>query len=439
MGKNKTMGKSKTKSILSLVALVLAIGVLAYTAAFGLQLGDWLFPSVFDPKYGVKQGLDLVGGSSITYEAQVEDDMSAEDLAKNMDVVVSMLRQRLDNEGYSEATIVKSGDRRVTVEIPSVSDPEEAVQHIGSTAKVEFKDGDGNVIMDGDMIDGAQYAYGPVTENGANVHHVVLHLTDEGAEIFQQTTEKYLNVTDKNYISILMDDQVLSQPYFSKVISGNDIVIEGNFDEESATRLANLIAGGSLPFDLKEVELRSVGPTLGEQSLQTCLYAGAIGVLLVMLFMILFYRLPGIITSVILLGYIAVVGLILSTFKINLSLPGIAGIVLSIGMAVDANVIIFERIKEELKVGKSLKGSVQAGFGHALSAILDSNITTIIASVVLYIFGTGSIRGFAVTLFIGIVVSMFCAVVVCRFVMNQMPVLGLVKPSLYGIKKLEVE
>ena len=141
----------------------------------------------------------------------------------------------------------------------------------------------------------------------------------------------------------------------------------------------------------------------------------------------------------ILLGYIAVVGLILSTFKINLSLPGIAGIVLSIGMAVDANVIIFERIKEELKVGKSLKGSVQAGFGHALSAILDSNITTIIASVVLYIFGTGSIRGFAVTLFIGIVVSMFCAVVVCRFVMNQMPVLGLVKPSLYGIKKVEVE
>lgn len=429
MGKKKTMGKGASALILVLMTVVIA--VLAYTAAFGIQIGDTLFPKVFDEEFGVRKGLDLVGGSSITYEAQVDGNIDAATLSEDMATAQSMLQKRLDQQGYSEATIQQSGDRRLVVEIPSVTNPEEAVQQIGSTAKVEFIDGDGNVFMDGTQIAHAQGVYGDPNNTGVKEWYIAIELTDEGAKLFGETTEKYLNQSGKNHIAITMDGETLLDANFSQVLNTKDISVTGTYTEDTAKTTGDLIAAGSLPFELKDVELRSVGPTLGDRALTTCLQAAGIGVLLVMLFMILMYRLPGVITSIILVGYVAVVGLIMSSLQLNLSLPGIAGIILSIGMAVDANVVIFERIKEELNAGKSLKGSVQAGFGRAFSAILDSNITTIIASVVLYCFGTGTVKGFAVTLFIGIVLSMFCAVVVCRYALQLMTNLNITNPALY--------
>ncbi|MGI6031467.1 MAG: protein translocase subunit SecD [Eubacteriales bacterium] len=430
-------GMGKGKSILALLLSVAVIAVLAYTAAFGLRVGDYLFPSVLDEEYGIRQGLDLVGGSSITYEAQVEGDIDPVTLDESMNNVVALLRERLDKLGYAEATIVRSGDRRVTIEIPSVSDPEQAVQEIGSTAKVTFIDGDGNEFMDGTMIADARGAYGDPNNTGSTQWYIAVELTDEGAKLFGETTQKYLNEEGKNHIAIKMDDQTLLDANFDTVLNTKNIVITGNYDEESAKSTGALIAAGALPFELKDVELRSVGATLGDRSLETCLQAGGIGLLLVMLFMIVMYRLPGLLTSITLVGYVAVVGLILSAAKVNLSLPGIAGIILSIGMAVDANVVIFERIKEELHAGKSLKGSVQAGFSRAFSAILDANITTIIASAVLYQFGTGPIKGFAVTLFTGIVVSMFTAIIVTRFMLNIVVGLNIKNPALYCAPKRE--
>ncbi len=424
------MGKGK--SIISLGLVVVIIAALAFTAVNGLQVGSYLFPSVFDEKHGIRKGLDLVGGSVITYEAQVGGNMGGAELAENMDVVEQMLRQRLNDLGYFEATIVRVGEKRVTIEIPSIADPEEAVQKIGSTAKVEFKDADGNVILDGNQVADARAAYGPISQGGLEQYYVSIEFTPEGTQKFSEATGKFYQDKEKNHISILLDGKVLSSPTFDSQLNESRVSISGSFDKEGAMWLGNIIAAGKLPFELKDIELRSVGPSLGERSLETCLYAGAIGVLLVMLFMILVYRLPGLLTSIILVGYIAVVGLILSAFQVNLSLPGIAGIILSVGMAVDANVIIFERINEELKAGKSLKGSIKAGFSRAFSAIIDANITTIIASGVLYYFGTGSIKGFAITLFTGVVVSMFTAIFVTKFMMNAMANLDVKNPKLYG-------
>ena len=251
-------------------------------------------------------------------------------------------------------------------EIAAGTNPEGAGQQIGSTAKMECIDGDGNVCMDGSQIAQAQGVCGDPNNTGTKEWYIAIQLTDEGAKLFGETTEKYLNVSGKNHIAITMDGETLLDANFSSVLNTKDISVTGSYTEETAKTTGDLIAAGSLPFELKDVELRSVGPTLGDRALSTCLQAAGIGVMLVMLFMIILYRLPGVITSVILVGFVAVVGLIMSSLQLNLSLPGIAGIILSIGMAVDANVVIFERNKEELNAGKTMKGSVQAGFGREI-------------------------------------------------------------------------
>ena len=426
------MGKSITKLVVALVVIVLG----AYIALFGfnIQMFGWhiSYPSALDPDNGIRQGLDLVGGSVITYEAQTE---TAED--SEMESVKNVLRKRLDSLGYSEATVSRQGEKKVRVEIPAIQDPEEAVQTLGQTAKLTFRDADGNVVLEGTDVASATAAFGKVNENGTDQHYVQLRLSSDGVSKFAEATAAAAarKGESKNYIAIMLDEEVISQPSVDQAINSETCVISGGFQDSSETREpATLNNSGNLPFSIKDLELRRVGPTLGERALETSLWAAGIGILLVLIFMVVCYRLPGVMADIAMIAYIAIVTFIMSWFRINLSLPGIAGIILSVGMAVDANVIIFARMKEELALGKTVRSAVEAGFNRAFIAILDANVTTMIAAVVLYYFGTGPIQGFAITLAIGTVVSMFSAIVITKFLLRQMVGLKLHNPSLYGVK-----
>ena len=427
----------KEKSVAIFVVTVLIIIALAAVAGFGIpDVMGIKVPSVLDKtesndNYGIRQGLDLVGGSRIVFEAQAENPSSDE-----MSTAVSMLKARLDTLGYTEATTVKQGNKRIVVEIPAISNPEDAVQKLGATAKLTFTDADGNVVMEGSDIKSAKAAYEATDSTGKQQHIVKLELKSEAVSKFAEATRAAAarSGEQKNYISIRLDENEISSPRVNEEINSSECIIEGSFDAEKAKYLAGVIQAGQLPFGLDDVELRSVGPTLGERVLDTSLLAGAIGILLVMLFMLLVYRLPGLVADIALLAYMAIVGIIFAILKVNLSLSGIAGIILSIGMAVDANVVIFERVKEELRNGKTIRASVDSGFHRALTAIIDANVTTMIAAVVLYIFGMGTIKGFALTLGIGIIVSMFTAIVVTRLLLKQLVGMGVTSPWAFGVK-----
>jgi len=428
-----------SKSIVKLVSVLLIIAILGVLALNGLTIGSFMIPSVLDKENGIRRGLDLVGGSVITYEAQIDESMEIEDLAAEMDVAVEILRTRLNNLGYAEAVLSKVGETRIRIEIPSVQNPEEAVQTLGSTAQLEFYDSDGNVIMVGSDIKDAKAQYGQLSEVTASEYFVSLEINPDSVSKFVEATKEAANKeTGYNYIAIVLDGQVISAPavspeYAEKGINSDIVQITGGFTMEEAVTLANLISSGQLPFSLKDIELRSVGPTLGEKALETCLLAALIGLVLVAVFMIVIYRLPGIISVIALCFYTVLVAILLAVFKVNLSLPGFAGIILSIGMAVDANVIIFERIKEELRMGKLLRSAIASGFKRAFTAIVDSNVTTLIAAVVLYFFGTGTIVSFALTLGIGVIVSMFTAIVVTKFLTNCLVGLNIKSLKAFGL------
>lgn len=418
------------KSIIKFLVAVLLISGLTYVAFQGVEIYGKVFPSVFDDVYGIRKGLDLTGGSVIVYEAQTAK-VSEEELKTAND----MLRQRLDALGYFEAVVTPQGDKRIRVEIPAISNPEEAVQKLGRTAELTFVDANSNVVVTGKDVVDAKAKFGKYDESKPEGQYVQLTFSEEGTKKFFEATNrvKDLKAQNMNFIAIMLDQDVISRPSVDTAISTSEAIITGSFTSEQANELANLIRAGKLPFALKDVELRSVGPTLGEKSLETSLKAGGIGILVVFLFMLLYYRVPGLIADIALVGYIAIVGVIMSGLRVNLSLPGIAGIILSIGMAVDANVVIFERIREELRTGKTLRAAIDSGFSRAMTAVVDSNITTLIAAAVLWKFGTGPIKGFAVTLSIGILVSMFTAIVVTRFLLKQTVGMKIKNSKLYGI------
>lgn len=432
----------KAKNVISFLLVMVLILAIAYISAFDVKIGNIEVPSTFDKEKGIKQGLDLVGGSIIVFEPDVKD--LSKVTSDEMGAAESIIRARLDAEGYSEATISRQGDTGIRVEIPNIDDPQEAVKMIGATAKLEFLDADKNVIMDGSKkyVSGAVSKYGQLSEGGSNEYYVQLSFSKEGQKVFKEATEKAVAATseNKNYISIALDGEVQMSPSVKEVIDSDSCVITGGYTAEAAESVANLISSGQLPFSLKDAELRSVGPTLGSKALSTSLKAALIGIILVMIFMLLVYRLPGLVADISLVAYISLVTLIMAgffvtKFRVTLTLPGIAGVILSIGMAVDANVVIFERIKDELRAGKSVGAAVNAGFNRALTAVIDSNVTTIIAAVVLYIFGTGTVKNFAVTLFIGIVISMLTAVTLTKFLLKQIVGFGIKNPVLYGIAK----
>lgn len=430
------------KSILSFVAVIAVIALLCCTAVFGLTVGPVSVPSALDEENGIRRGLDLVGGSSITFEAVLQDDYNMGNLSTDMASVQAMMQKRLDSLGYTEATVELVGDRRVKVDIPAINDPAEAVSVLGATAQLKFVDADGNTILDGSGIKSAKSGYGQLSEYDlSSQHYIEVTFKEDAVEAWTEATKAAANAeSGKNTIKIMMDDEVLSEPsvsaeYAETGITGDTCVISGSFTAETAKTLAEQINIGQLPFSLEEVSMSSVGPQLGEKALSTSVKAGAIGILLVMLFMIFFYRLPGLVASIALLFYTALDLVILSVAHVNLSLPGIAGIILSIGMAVDANVVIFERMKDELRNGKTIRAAIDSGFHRAFSAILDSNITTMIASVVLYFLGTGTVKGFALTLGIGVILSMFTAVTVTHFLLNRMADFRLIDPKFYGVRK----
>ena len=421
-----------SRSIIKLTAIVMVIAALLFVALYGLDFTSTVrFPGILD-KDGIVQGLDLQGGTVIVLESEV-----ANPTDEQMDTVTSMMRTRVDGMGYTEATVTRQGVNKVRIEIPAKdstgadkkANPRETAQQLGATAQLQFADSQGNIVLTGDGVKNASAKYDAIDQMGTMAHFVELELTAEGRKAFATATAN--NVGQPIYI--LMDNNLISAPTVSEAIDSDVCTITGEFTPEDAKLLAAQIRSGKLPFNLEIAETSAVSATLGDTALQTSLFAGLIGIILVMLFMVAIYRLPGFLASVALVAYMAVVGIILANMHVNLTLPGIAGIILSIGMAVDANVIIFERIKEELKNGKTVRSSVDAGFNRALSAVIDSNITTIIAAAILIWLGTGSIKGFGVTLLIGVVVSMLSAIFITKFLLRQMIGMNVRNLWLYGI------
>lgn len=409
----------KTRCAVNMIVVVILLAAFGALAIFGLNIGALEIKPLVE---GISQGLDLRGGVSAVYEAQ---DEGQSDFASLLSGTMAVLRNRLTNQGFTEATVTQQGTNRIRIEIPDVDDPNEILNIIGQPAHLEFKTADGETIMDGSAVVSAEMGY----LDGQPV--VQFTLNDEGATAFATATAENVGST----ISIELDGEVISAPKVNQAITGGQGYIEGNFTAESAQQLAMLIQSGALPLDIEQIEVRTISATLGEDALSTSMTAAVIGVLLVIVFMLVIYRLPGVMASLALLIYILIDLFLLAVIPgVQLTLPGIAGIVLSIGMAVDANVIIFERMKEEMRAGKTVRASVESGFKRAFSAILDSNITTIIAGLVLMIFGAGTIKGFAITLTIGVVCSMFTAVVVTRFLLRQMVGLNFTNHRLYGVR-----
>lgn len=442
---------SKNKAIF-VVALVV-IALLAVLAVNGLTLGDLVIPGLINSsasgdttasKSGIALGLDLVGGSTITFEAEIPAGTSLADASTGMDSAVAMLRERANKQGYTETQITKIGENRVRVDIPNVNDPEEAVKLLGSTAHLTFRDADGNVVIDGSEVQSAQYAVGIVDESSVSKPHVKLTFKPEARVKFAEATKAAAARASesKNYISIFLDEEEQSSPFVDAqyastgIDSDSCIVSFGNQNAvQSARQFADLVNIGRLPFKLSQVQMSAVGAQLGEQALNTSLIAGLIGLLLVILFMLFVYRLPGLVADIALVSYVSIIILVLSIAGVNLSLPGIAGIILGIGMAVDANVVIFERVKEELRSGKTIRSAVDAGYHRALAAIVDSNLTTLIAAGVLWAMGTGPIQGFAITLFISVIVSMFTALVVTRIMLKSITSFDIKNLNWFGVRK----
>ena len=403
------MKNSKTKGLIGLLILLVAVvgfGFLGYKT-----VGD------------VKLGLDLAGGVSITYQA-VEDNPSSEEMSDT----IYKLQQRVQN--YStEAEVYQEGSNRINIDIPGVSDANAILEELGKPGSLTFTDESGNVLLTGDQV--ATAKAGIIDQkNGQKSYVVSLTFTDEGTKTFADATTA--NVGKR--IAIIYDGQVYSAPVVREAITGGQCQIDGMATYEEAENLASTIRIGSLSLELEELRSNVVGAKLGQEAISTSLKAGAVGFAILVVFMLVVYLLPGLSAVIALTLYVGLVVLLLAAFEVTLTLPGIAGIILSVGMAVDANVIIFTRIKEEIGLGHSVQNAIKAGFAKALSAIVDGNVTTLIAAVVLYFRGSGTVKGFATTLAIGIVLSMFTALVVTRGALYAFYALGLQSPKLYGSK-----
>lgn len=380
------------------------------------------------PQGGIRQGLDLAGGSVIVYEAQVAGIPSDDE----MNTAVAMLQARLTALGYTEATVARQGDRRIRLEIPSVANPEAAMAELGATANLTFTDPDGNVLLDGSHVANAQYQTF-LNERGIRMHEVLLNFTPEGQVLFAEATE-LISQLDDNRLVIMMDEDFISSPSVRERIDSDSAVISGQFTADDARWLADIIRVGRLPFSLTDVESQSIGATLGENALRTGMLAGGIGILVILIVMLLVYKLAGLIANIALLAYLGLLLLIMTLFRVNLSLPGIAGIILSIGLAVDANILIFERMKEEFALGKGVNSAMDAGFKRAFTAIIDAELTTLIAVAVLFTRGTGPIQGFAMTLGIGTVLAFFTAIFLTRWMLKLLINMDVKNPKLFGAK-----
>ena len=414
----------KNKAVITLLVTIVLTGLLLFTAAVG-----WGEDKAGAAEH-IKLGLDLAGGVSITYEAVGEETPTAEDMSDT----IYKLQKRV--EVYStEAEVYQEGSNRINIEIPGVTDANSILAELGKPGSLQFQTMDGAVVLEGTDVADARAGSNTDEFTGGREYVVQLTLTDEGTTKFAVATAANIG----SQIAIIYDGEVISAPTVNEAIGGGQAQISGDFTFEEAEQLASTIRIGTLSLELQELRSNVVGAKLGEEAIATSLKAGVIGFLLVILFMIVAYRLMGLASGIALTSYVGLVLGLLNGFEMTLTLPGIAGIILSIGMAVDANVIIFARIREELATGKTVRSSMKIGFQKALSAIVDGNITTLIAALVLSLKGSGSVKGFAQTLALGIVVSMFTALVVTRLVLHAFYALGLQDVKYFGIAKEQKE
>ena len=413
----------KKKIIYSIIILALLFGM-SYVAIFGMKDG---YGSIGQ----IKQGLDLAGGVSITYEIQ-GDNPSDQDVSDT----IYKLQQRVTN--YStEAEVYKEGGNRITVEIPDVTDANAILEELGQPGTLMFLDSDGYTkfsngeectpLLTGSDVKNA-VAGADTSQSSTSKYVVSLEFNDEGKQKFADATSANVG----KIIYIVYDGKVVSAPRVNEAITGGSAQIDGMSSYDEANTLASYVRIGAMPLELKEMRSQVVGAKLGETAIQTSLLAGAIGLAILCLFMIIAYRVPGVAACLALVIYVALDIFILSVYEITLTLSGIAGIVLSIGMAVDANVVIFSRIREEIGAGKSVDAAIEQGFKKAMSAVVDGNVTTIIAALVLYLRGSGSVKGFAVTLGIGVVLSMFTALVISKTIVRLLYNFGCKSEKLYG-------
>lgn len=367
-------------------------------------------------------GLDLKGGAEVVLQAIPEEGKTV--TPEDMSQLQEIMRKRVDEMGVSEPIIQISGEDRLIIQLAGVNDPDEAIERLGRTAKLEFRDPQGNVILSGSDLKNAQ----GVNSNGEI--GISLEFSEEGTKKFADATARYVG----QKISIYLDGELLTDPIVQVPITNGQASITGQFDLDYAVSTAALLRGGALPVDVEVMSKRTVGPSLGMDSLMKSFHAAIIGMILLVVFLIVYYRLPGVVAFISLIFYGLILIWLLNLIGVVLTLPGIAGFVLSIGMAVDANIIIYERLKEEIRNGKSIRSAIEAGFSRAMWSIIDANVTTLIAAAVLFKFGSGSIQGFAVTLAVGILVSMFTALFLTHYLLRwstDIHAFG-TRPQLYG-------
>ena len=424
VNKRRRAGVSKrTGAVVALCAVLVLTLCLGYLGVNGMKLDSrglyrllpWI-PTTNVEKWpdAIALGLDLKGGVFVEYQASMSEEMRAEghDFGTLLESTIVIIGRRLTEKGYPEATVSRLGNAGIRVEIPDVTDPEAVLDLIGSPAKLEFLDPEGNVFMEGRHLETASLA-----QDDMSLPAISFKLNKEGDELFGNMTAKNIG----KILTITLDGEILMEATVSGAIYGGSVRVTGDFSIDRAQNIALQLQSGALPLDLRQDKLDTISATLGIDALATSVQAAIIGILLVMLIIVARYRLSGVMASWALCLYLIILFLLLGSVPgIQLTLPGIAGIILGIGMAVDANVVIFERVKEEIVAGRPIAHAVRIGFKNAMSAVVDSNITTIIAAVVLLMFGTGSVQGFATTLLLGVLTSMFSAIVISRFLMVRM-------------------
>lgn len=420
----------KQKSIISFIIIVAIVLSIAAVGLFGLKIGDKEFIKAKD---AISLGLDLKGGVYVLLEAQT--DATGTELARIMEQTKAVIQQRVDGMGLSEPNIAIEGGNRIRVELAGVKDVDEAMQLIGKTAQLAFVDPDGNAVITGKNVVESivQYMEDPIK---GNVPVVSLEFDREGADLFYEATERLSKESEinKKILFIVLDNEIISSPMVNSAISGGKAQISGdNMTIEEATRLATLIKAGALPVPLTELTSSVIGPTLGLDAYEKSILAIGISLVAIMIIMVILYKVLAIPAVIGLIVYTEILVIFYLLLGVKLTLPGIAGLILSIGMAVDTNVVIFERIREELNAGKTPGAAIKAGHHRALTSVIDSNVTTFIAGIVLYVYGVASIKGFGITLMLGIVASMFTGVLLSRFILKLM--LGFIKtknPKVWG-------
>lgn len=424
MRKKGRKTQSRGSSIVLFLIAIIVIGFFSLAGFKGVTIGNYQFKPFTQV---ITKGLDLQGGVSVVMEIQ-KPDVSTQELNR----VKNLLALRVNKVGVAETVVTTEGSNKIRIDIPGKYDSGNIVNALSQTGNLDFKAPDGSVILTGKDVEKAT-AY-IQQENGQAV--VGLKFNEAGKQAFAEATKKYVGQS----IEIQMDGETLTKPTVQTPILNGEATITGMASLQEAERIAGIINAGALPVPVKEVSVETIGAQLGANALPNAMKAGAIGLAIIFLFLILYYRIPGVAASIALVGYVLLVLYTFIAIKVTLTLPGIAAFLLTVGMAVDSNVLIFERTKEELRKGRTVKAAIKSGFSNAMSSIIDSNITTIIAGLVLYFLGSGQVKGFAITLLIGIVMSLFTSIVMTRFFMNMFFGMGILsKPSFFGVNVNKVK